>query len=760
MKKLFLSLLLALTASAAMAGDSNFVELLTNGNCDGTFNGWKKVDAGDGWAIGTEEDGSHCWTSSYELCQLWQTIDLKAKGFNTSSIDSGQLKCKVSVQMKPGWEYNTLGASYAGSGLHMLDENGEIIQSLWVMYDLNYADAWQDYEASFYAVSGTRYLKFFVAGRDAIDWAGQFGPSFRNLSIKAGVSDPSQDDRLVLLTHIKSTGFQAFNTGYIHKANTKVVMDCNVVLNHQRNWEALFGGRLGDYHNNAFCFFARTDGKDIPCFNRSGEEPRGTGFVYGERITIVASGTTATWYRHSDPSHAVGSVTTTGTPDEGKTPMLLFNLNTSDTPYGVQKDTSPSIMTLYGCKIYEGDVLVHDFVPAMKSCVVGLYDKVTGSFSGTISDIPFSAGDIYDPCIETGHAWSEWEETVALTCTEDGELCRVCARCGAKETQTIPALGHDWNNKGVCNRCGATTPDFYIYASGYCGRPDVNGGKDVQYTITGIGYNSNNLTITISGTGPMADYQWVNGDTTCPWTTYDGRLTSVVIENGVSHIGNVSFKDFHYIVSASIPISVTDIGESAFYYCEKIEHLVLPARLKTIGRSAFSYCTSLKAIDIPASVETIDFGAFSHCTSLEKITLPDGLKTIGMWAFSWCPIETITFGSALEHIGDDAFYDCTSVTDIYCYADPSKLFWAYNMSDFKPDKATKCHVRDVSAWSYFFNRENVTFVGDLDDYDAIKDIAPSPSEGSDAWYTLDGVKFSGKPTKPGIYITGGRKVTR
>lgn len=59
-----------------------------------------------------------------------------------------------------------------GRGGQMVDENGETIQSQWVMYDLNYADTWQDYEASFYAVSGTRYLQFFVAGRDAINWAG------------------------------------------------------------------------------------------------------------------------------------------------------------------------------------------------------------------------------------------------------------------------------------------------------------------------------------------------------------------------------------------------------------------------------------------------------------------------------------------------------------------------------------------------------------------------------------------------------------
>lgn len=62
----------------------------------------------------------------------------------------------------------------------------------------------------------------------------------------------------------------------------------------------------------------------------------------------------------------------------------------------------------------------------------------------------------------------DWHDTETLpTCTEDGEKGRVCSRCGMKETEKIPALGHDWGawtvttpatctNEGVetriCNR--------------------------------------------------------------------------------------------------------------------------------------------------------------------------------------------------------------------------------------------------------------------------------------------------------------------
>ena len=36
--------------------------------------------------------------------------------------------------------------------------------------------------------------------------------------------------------------------------------------------------------------------------------------------------------------------------------------------------------------------------------------------------------------------------------------------------------------------------------------------------------------------------------------------------------------------------------------------------------------------------------------------------------------------------------------------------------------------------------------------------SPSREEGNQAWYSLDGRKLDGMPTKKGIYINGGRKV--
>ena len=236
---------------------------------------------------------------------------------------------------------------------------------------------------------------------------------------EAGVLYESQ---VTILKAINSTGAQAFNTGYTHKANTRIEMDCEVTKNTQRDWEALFGARLHDFYSNAFCFFSRhhknSTAVNGPCFNRSGVETVGYDFVYDQRIKLVCENKTATWYKYSSPNTVAGSVTTTGTADDGKTPMFLFNLNTADTAGGTTADTSPSVMTLYSCKIYEGSTLMRDYVPAKYNNVVGLYDRVNKTFSGSITSTAFLA--VNDPAPNNQ---ADYER--ALAAIEDGKGYRI-----------------------------------------------------------------------------------------------------------------------------------------------------------------------------------------------------------------------------------------------------------------------------------------------------------------------------------------------
>lgn len=59
-----------------------------------------------------------------------------------------------------------------------------------------------------------------------------------------------------------------------------------------------------------------------------------------------------------------------------------------------------------------------------------------------------------DPCAD-GHTWNAGVVTVQPTCTQPGTTVFTCTVCGETMTADSPsALGHSFNNNGICSRCG------------------------------------------------------------------------------------------------------------------------------------------------------------------------------------------------------------------------------------------------------------------------------------------------------------------
>lgn len=129
-------------------------------------------------------------------------------------------------------------------------------------------------------------------------------------------------------------------------------------------------------------------------------------------------------------------------------------------------------------------------------------------------------------------------------------------------------------------------------------------GNNLTWTFDGSG------TLTINGTGAMEDYAANFGSTTAPWSGCN--ITSVVIENGV-----------------------TSVGDHAFYDCSNVKTVSIPGSVKSIGINAFAGC-DLKTITVPEGVETIKYSAFANCSSLEQVILPSTVSTIQFSAFNDC----------------------------------------------------------------------------------------------------------------------------
>ena len=107
-------------------------------------------------------------------------------------------------------------------------------------------------------------------------------------------------------------------------------------------------------------------------------------------------------------------------------------------------------------------------------------------------------------------------------------------------------------------------------------------------------WNLNNGTLTISGTGAMPNYEY--GNHPAPWYEHRESIHTVVVETGVTSIGNGSFEECANSTSITIPNSVIAIGNRSFYWCLSLTSMTIPDGVTAIGDWTFGYCTSLASV--------------------------------------------------------------------------------------------------------------------------------------------------------------------
>ena len=184
-------------------------------------------------------------------------------------------------------------------------------------------------------------------------------------------------------------------------------------------------------------------------------------------------------------------------------------------------------------------------------------------------------------------------------------------------------------------------------ASGSC-------GSNLSWTLDDSG------TLTISGTGAMADY-WFSSSNRAPWMSRASSIKTVVIRSGVTSIGEWAFDGCSNMTSVTIPSSVTRIGEYAFQACEGLTSVTIPESVTRIERSTFYCCEGLTSVTIPNSVTSISDEAFSTCLGLTSVTIPKSVTTIGSGAFFGCSwLKEIRFLGAPSSISTNAFANVTA----------------------------------------------------------------------------------------------------
>ena len=234
-------------------------------------------------------------------------------------------------------------------------------------------------------------------------------------------------------------------------------------------------------------------------------------------------------------------------------------------------------------------------------------------------------------------------------------------------------------------------------------------------------------------------------------------VKSVVIENGVTSIGDSAFKGCSSLTSIEIPSSVTSIGGYVFYDCSSLTSIEIPNSVTSIGHGAFGRCSSLTSIDIPSSVTSIGGYAFYDCSKLTSIEIPSSVTSIGNYAFYGCrKLTSIEIPEGVTSIGNSAFCGCSSLTSIEIPSSVTSIGNSafYDCSSLTsidiPSSVTSIGDTAFSSCSNLTSIEipsSVTSIGDKAFYKCISLTGINVDENNQNYCSEDGVLFNKDKTE-------------
>ena len=205
--------------------------------------------------------------------------------------------------------------------------------------------------------------------------------------------------------------------------------------------------------------------------------------------------------------------------------------------------------------------------------------------------------------------------------------------------------------------------------------------------------------------------------------------------------GSIGYKAFSGCVNLStVDITkVNDISDDAFSRCSNLTSVDIK-KTNDIGNWTFSDCTNLTSVDINPT-NNIGNNAFSGCTNLQKVYLGDSVKAIGEYAFNNC--------TSITQISSEAVVPPTCESGVFTDINKSKckLIVPKNSLDA---------YKQAYQWEDFFLIEGSTT--------GITNTVYNKAGLADV-YTIDGTKRLSKASTDeinalpkGVYIVNGKKI--
>lgn len=498
---------------------------------------------------------------------------------------------------------------------------------------------------------------------------------------------------LIEVEYLKSNGNQYINTGLKAQTDRNFVIEFTV--------HAASGGIFGSsgaaaYHTGFNLYYSNNAWR---IYGTSGNMVSISSLTYNtKRYHLEYKPGRVILYDVDDPETLIvnstlsNSYTTNG--------IYLFAI------HGSTGEIGKSSTTIYYCKVYDGETLTRDFVPAICNGIPCMYDKVTktcyyNSGSGSFTYGPFNTNqnnilkNITSLYVENcpnidniilfkdiKHVQDALQQKVSrirldasstpMTINELYDYSILSGFNDNYEEQIKPRLV---GTIDMTSSYYSNEELNYLQSSIDGITINVDTNKNVDTLLENDGFKVQTLDSTKPNYNPAVCVIMHNsGYFNASWKTHypiveGGGLyyypkaasskpgvnifrgkTTVVDTNGVVSDDTTaeydfdSFEEFQYFDNTSVTAGSSTSALGAFGGCTKLKKIILPNTVTSIGAYAFYDCTALEDITIPSGVTSIGNNAFYNCISIKNLIIPCNV-TNGVFRGTTSSVATYTVGN-------------------------------------------------------------------------------------------------------------------